>query len=85
MVAISKVLNSGLLLAGQSVFQDVATPQQGSVQSYNILNFLGGSAPIFKDKVMVFQLTFPKVVKFNKFNCFQDMEKDIQVIQLVEI
>ncbi|EER36162.1 hypothetical protein CTRG_00902 [Candida tropicalis MYA-3404] len=45
MVAISKVLNSGLLLAGQSVFQDVATPQQGSVQSYNILNFPGGSAP----------------------------------------
>ena len=45
MVAVSKLINGGLLLAGQSVFQDVATPQQASVQSYNILNFLGGSAP----------------------------------------
>ncbi|RCK59666.1 Acid phosphatase PHO11 [Candida viswanathii] len=45
MVAVSKLVNGGLLLAGQSVFQDVATPQQGSVQSYNILNFLGGAAP----------------------------------------
>ena len=45
MVAVSKLVNGGLLLAGQSVFQDVATPQQASVQSYNILNFLGGSAP----------------------------------------
>ncbi|RCK62363.1 Repressible acid phosphatase [Candida viswanathii] len=45
MVSVSKLVNGGLLLAGQSVFQDVATPQQGSVQSYNILNFLGGAAP----------------------------------------
>lgn len=45
MVSVSKLLNNGLLLTGQSVFQDVATPQQASVQQYNIVNFLGGSAP----------------------------------------
>ena len=45
MVSVSKLINNGLLLTSQSVFQDVATPQQASVQQYNILNFLGGSAP----------------------------------------
>lgn len=45
MVAISKLLNNGLLLAGQSVFQDLATPQQALIEQYSILNFLGGSAP----------------------------------------
>lgn len=45
MVAISKLVNSGLLLAGQSVFSDVASPQQASTQQYNILSFLGGAAP----------------------------------------
>ncbi|KAK6458869.1 histidine phosphatase superfamily [Scheffersomyces xylosifermentans] len=45
MVYISKLINNGLLLAGQSVFQDVATPQQASVEQYNIIRYLGGSAP----------------------------------------
>ena len=45
MVSVSKLINNGLFLTSQSVFQDVATPQQASVQQYNILNFLGGSAP----------------------------------------
>lgn len=45
MVAISKLVNNGLLLVGQSVYQDVALPQQAAVEQYNILHFLGGSAP----------------------------------------
>nr|ABU53001.1 histidine acid phosphatase [Kodamaea ohmeri] len=45
MVAISKLMNNGLLLASQSVFQDLATPEQAAVEQYNIINFLGGSAP----------------------------------------
>lgn len=45
MVAISKILNQGLLLAGQSVYQDVATPEQASVEQYNVIKYLGGSAP----------------------------------------
>ncbi|KAI3402786.2 PHO5 [Candida oxycetoniae] len=38
-------INPSLLLVGQSVFQDVATPQQASIEQFNIINFLGGSAP----------------------------------------
>lgn len=45
MVAISKLVNNGLLLAGQNIFADVATPQQAATAQYNIINFLGGSAP----------------------------------------
>lgn len=45
MVAISKLVNNGLLLAGQNIFADVATPQQAATAQYNIINFLGGAAP----------------------------------------
>lgn len=45
MVSISKLINQGLLLVGQSPYQDLASPQQASVEQYNIINFLGGSAP----------------------------------------
>lgn len=45
MVAISKLLNNGLLLAGQLIYSDLATPQQASAEQYNIVKFLGGSAP----------------------------------------
>ncbi|ABN67079.1 secreted acid phosphatase [Scheffersomyces stipitis CBS 6054] len=45
MVSISKLINNGLLLVGQSVFEDVATPQQAAVEQYNVVKFLGGSAP----------------------------------------
>lgn len=45
MVAISKLINNGLLLASQSVFQGLATPEQAAVEQYNVINFLGGSAP----------------------------------------
>ena len=78
MVSVSKLINNGLLLTSQSVFQDVATPQQASVQQYNILNFLGGSALIFKETDMGFLLISLLVVKLLKFNCTQDMVKDSQ-------
>lgn len=46
MVAISKLVTNGLYLANtQSVLQDLATPQQGALEQYNIVNFLGGAAP----------------------------------------
>jgi len=45
MVSISKLLNNGLILAGQSIYQSVATPQQASVEQYDILRYLGGKAP----------------------------------------
>ncbi|OBA19723.1 acid phosphatase [Metschnikowia bicuspidata var. bicuspidata NRRL YB-4993] len=45
MVAISKLVNNGLLLVGSSFYRDLATPQQASVESYNVVRFLGGSGP----------------------------------------
>lgn len=45
MVSISKLLNTGFLLASQSIFGKVATPQQASTEQYNVIKFLGGSAP----------------------------------------
>ncbi|KAI5950885.1 PHO5 [Candida jiufengensis] len=45
MVSVSNLLNSGLLLISQNIYQDVATPQELKTDGYNILNFLGGSAP----------------------------------------
>ncbi|ABN66997.2 acid phosphatase, secreted [Scheffersomyces stipitis CBS 6054] len=44
MVAIVKFLQHGLLLSGP-VYEDVATPQQASMEQYNIVRYLGGSAP----------------------------------------
>ncbi|CAL1214366.1 unnamed protein product [Candida parapsilosis] len=45
MVSFSKVLHSNFLLVSQSIFQDVATPQQAATDQYSVINFLGGSAP----------------------------------------
>lgn len=45
MVAISQLINNGLLLTSQLVFQDVATPHQASVEQYNLVKFLGGAGP----------------------------------------
>lgn len=45
MVSFSKILHSNLLLVNQSIFQDVATPQQAATDQYSVINFLGGSAP----------------------------------------
>ena len=67
MVSISKLINNGLLLVGQSVFEDVATPQQGSVEQYNLIRFLGGSAPYIQspgfgiDSVIPDQCTLEQV------------------------
>lgn len=44
MVSLTRLLD-GLLLVDQSHFKDVATPQQGSVERFNIISYLGGSAP----------------------------------------
>lgn len=45
MVAFSNLLNNGLLLASQNVFHGLASPEQASLDQYNVINFLGGSAP----------------------------------------
>lgn len=45
MVSISKLLNNGLLLVDHSIYRDLATPEQASVESYNYVRFLGGSGP----------------------------------------
>ncbi|GEQ67312.1 hypothetical protein JCM33374_g976 [Metschnikowia sp. JCM 33374] len=45
MVALSKLINNGLLLVGSSFYRDLATPQQASVESYNVVRFLGGAGP----------------------------------------
>lgn len=45
MVAVSKLLQNGLLLATQNVFLDVATPEQASVEQWNIIKYLGGLGP----------------------------------------
>lgn len=45
MVAISPLINNGLLLTTQLVFQDVATPNQASTEQYNLIKYLGGAGP----------------------------------------
>lgn len=45
MVAISKLINNGLLLAGPLIYADLATPQQAAAEQYNVVKFLGGAAP----------------------------------------
>ncbi|OBA17005.1 acid phosphatase [Metschnikowia bicuspidata var. bicuspidata NRRL YB-4993] len=45
MVAISNLINGGLLLVDQLFYRDLASPEQASVESYNVVRFLGGSGP----------------------------------------
>lgn len=45
MVSVSKLINGGLIASGQTVFQQLATPEQSSVQQYNIVRYLGGQGP----------------------------------------
>lgn len=45
MVAISPLLQNGLLLTTQLVFQDVATPNQASTEQYNLIKYLSGAGP----------------------------------------
>lgn len=49
MVSISTLLHGGFLLVGQSAYQDVANPQQASVEQYNIVRFLGGAGPYIQN------------------------------------
>lgn len=45
MVSVSRLLNGGLIASSQSIFQNVATPEQTSIEQYNIIRFLGGAGP----------------------------------------
>ncbi|CAK7898612.1 repressible acid phosphatase [[Candida] anglica] len=45
MVSLNKLVNGGLILAGQSVFSDLSSPEQAAIEQYNIIKFLSGSAP----------------------------------------
>lgn len=49
MVAISKLINGGLTLAGQSVFEQLATPQQSSMEQFNIARYLAGAGPYIQN------------------------------------
>ncbi|CAH2353161.1 repressible acid phosphatase [[Candida] railenensis] len=49
MVSVSKLINNGLILATQQIFSPVASPEQAAVEQYNILHFLGGSAPYIQN------------------------------------
>ncbi|KAK6464929.1 acid phosphatase, secreted [Scheffersomyces coipomensis] len=45
MVSLLKLFNHGLLLVDNSFFNTVATPQQAAKEQYNVVKYLGGSAP----------------------------------------
>ncbi|KAL6454678.1 PHO5 Repressible acid phosphatase [Candida maltosa Xu316] len=70
MVSVSKLVNSGLVLAGQSVFQDVATPQQARTQEYNIINFLGGSAPYLQRSGFGISTDIPETCEIEQVQLF---------------
>lgn len=37
MVSISKLVNGGLIASGQTIFQQLATPEQAAIEQYNIV------------------------------------------------
>lgn len=49
MVAISKLINGGLVASGQTVFQQLATPEQAAIEQYNIVRYLGGAGPYIQN------------------------------------
>lgn len=59
MVAVSNLINNGLLLAGQLIFGDLATPEQAATEQYNIVKFLGGSAPYVQNAGFGLSLDIP--------------------------
>lgn len=59
MVSLSKFFNSGLVLVGQSIFQDVATPEQSATDEYNLIRFLAGSAPYIQNPGFGIDSDFP--------------------------
>ncbi|ODV78863.1 phosphoglycerate mutase-like protein [Suhomyces tanzawaensis NRRL Y-17324] len=70
MVAISKILNNGLLLVPQSVYESLATPEQASVEGYNIINFLGGSAPYKQRTGYGISTEIPRECKLHQVQLF---------------
>ncbi|KAK6465220.1 histidine phosphatase superfamily [Scheffersomyces coipomensis] len=60
MVSISAFINSGLLLVGQSVFRGLASPQQAATEQYNLIKFLGGSAPYIQSPGFGISTDFPE-------------------------
>ncbi|KAI3406432.2 hypothetical protein KGF56_000913 [Candida oxycetoniae] len=70
MVSVSNLVNSGLLLVSPNIYADVATPEQASVQKYNILNFLGGSAPYIANEGYGIDTAIPNGCKLEQVQLF---------------
>ncbi|KAI5966883.1 uncharacterized protein KGF55_000292 [Candida pseudojiufengensis] len=70
MVAVSNLLNSGLLLISQNIYQDVATPQEIKTDGYNILNFLGGAAPYISRESYGIDPAIPDGCKIQQIQLF---------------
>lgn len=45
MVAISQIINNGLILASPLVYKSLATPNQAATEQYNLVKYLGGAGP----------------------------------------
>lgn len=67
MVGLSRVLNAGFILSGQSVFQDVAAPHQALIEQYNIVKYLGGSGPYIQNSGYGISTDIPENALLNKF------------------
>ncbi|KAK6204535.1 histidine phosphatase superfamily [Scheffersomyces amazonensis] len=59
MVSITTLINSGLLLVGKWIYQGLATHQQVAEEQYNIIRFLGGSAPYIQSPGYGISTDFP--------------------------
>ncbi|CAH2353096.1 repressible acid phosphatase [[Candida] railenensis] len=49
MVSVSKLLRGGFLLVDQSIYSDVAVPQQAAVEQFNVIRYLSGAAPYIQN------------------------------------
>ncbi|KAK6457806.1 secreted acid phosphatase [Scheffersomyces xylosifermentans] len=70
MVAPSKLINSGLLLVGQSPYQNLASPDQAAVEQYNVVKFLGGSAPYIQRNGFGISTDLPDQCKYEQVQLF---------------
>ena len=61
MVGLSRVLNAGFILGGQSVFQDVAAHIKHQLNNIILSSTLVAAVHIFKIQGMGFQLTYQKM------------------------
>lgn len=66
MVAISQIINNGLLLSSQLVFKDVATPNQAATEQYNLVKYLGGSGPYLQHPGYGISTEIPKQCKIEQ-------------------